>query len=67
MEGWLTMSLQDKISDKAQVVKGKVKEAAGKITNDPELEAEGKLEQGTGQLKQAGEKVKDAGKSVFDS
>jgi uncharacterized protein YjbJ (UPF0337 family) len=61
------MSFQDKIADKAQVLKGKVKETAGKITHDPELEAEGKVDQGAGHLKQAGEKVKDAGKSVFDS
>jgi uncharacterized protein YjbJ (UPF0337 family) len=61
------MSFQDKISDKAQVLKGKVKETAGKITNDPALEVEGKLDQGKGHIKQAGEKVKDAGKSVFDS
>jgi uncharacterized protein YjbJ (UPF0337 family) len=49
------------------VLKGKVKETAGKITRNPELEGEGKLEQGKGHIKQAGEKVKDAGKSVFDS
>jgi uncharacterized protein YjbJ (UPF0337 family) len=67
MERWLVMSLQDKIANKAQVLKGKVKETAGKITRDPELEGEGKLEQGKGHIKQAGEKVKDAGKSVFDS
>lgn len=67
MEGWLAMSLSDKIANKAEVLKGKVKETAGKITHDPELEGEGKLEQGKGHIKQAGEKVKDAGKSVFDS
>jgi uncharacterized protein YjbJ (UPF0337 family) len=61
------MSFQDKVANKAQVLKGKVKEAAGKVSHDPELELEGKLDQGKGHIKQAGEKVKDAGKSVFDS
>lgn len=67
MEGWLVMSLQDKIADKAQVLTGKVKEAAGKITNDPALEVEGKVDQGKGHIKQAGEKIKDAAKSIFDA
>jgi uncharacterized protein YjbJ (UPF0337 family) len=63
--GVVLMGLQDKITNKAEVLKGKAKEAAAKITNDPELEAEGKLDQGKGNLKQAGEKIKDAGKGIF--
>lgn len=59
------MSLQDKIKNKADVLKGKVKEAAGKTTGNDQWVAEGKLEQGKGHLKQAGEKAKDAGKDVF--
>ncbi len=59
------MSLQDKIANTGQVLKGKVKEAAGRATADPQLEVEGKLDQGKGRLKQAAEKVKDAGKDVF--
>ena len=59
------MGLQDKIANRAQVLKGKAKEAAGKIFDDPLLEVEGKLDQGKGNLKQAGEKVRDAGNSVF--
>jgi len=46
-------------------LKGKAKEAAGKLTHDPQLEAEGKLDQGKGNLRQAGEKVKDVGKRFF--
>ena len=60
------MGLQDKVANRAQVLKGKAKEAAGKITDNPRLVVEGKLDQGKGNLKQAGEKVKDAGTSVFD-
>jgi uncharacterized protein YjbJ (UPF0337 family) len=59
------MSLQDKITNTAEVLKGKVKEATGKIVGDLGLEAEGKLDQGKGNLKQAGEKIKDAGKGLF--
>jgi uncharacterized protein YjbJ (UPF0337 family) len=54
------MSATDKAKDKAQTVKGHVKEAAGKAIDDPTLEAEGKGDKVVGNLKQAGEKVKDA-------
>lgn len=54
------MSTEDKAADKAQEVKGKVKEKAGQATGDDYLEAEGKADQVSGNLKQAGEKVKDA-------
>ena len=46
-------------------MKGKAKEGAGRATDDPELEAEGRTDQASGSVKQAGEKVKDAAKSVF--
>lgn len=54
------MGTPDKVKDKAQAVKGKVKEETGKATDDRSLEAEGKGDQVKGDLKQAGEKVKDA-------
>ena len=54
------MSSGDKISNKIDELAGKGKEAAGKATHDPDLEAEGKVDQATSNLKQAGEKVKDA-------
>jgi uncharacterized protein YjbJ (UPF0337 family) len=59
------MSFQDKVANSAEVLKGKAKEAAGKVTGSPGLGVEGRVDQGKGNLKQAGEKVKDAGKSVF--
>ncbi len=59
------MSSQDKVANSAEVLKGKAREAAGKITGNPRLEVEGKMDQGKGNLKPAGEKVKDAGDSVF--
>jgi uncharacterized protein YjbJ (UPF0337 family) len=53
------VGLDDKISNKADELKGKAKEATGKATDDEQMEAEGKGEQGVANLKQAGEKIKD--------
>lgn len=54
------MGIDDKIKNAAQEAKGKVKEAWGDATDDPELQAEGKADQAAADVKQAGEKVKDA-------
>ena len=59
------MGLDDKIENKAEELKGEVKEGAGKATDDPDLEAEGKADQASGNVKQAGEKIKDAAKNIF--
>ena len=57
------MAAEDKASNKVTDIKGKVKESAGKATDDDSLEAEGKTDQTKSSLKQAGENVKDAFKS----
>jgi len=57
------MGLDDKISNKAEELKGQGKETTGKATDDEQLEAEGKGDQAGANLKQAGEKVKDVFKS----
>ncbi len=57
------MSTEDKLSNKAQELKGKLKEGAGDATDDEGLESEGRADQTKGNLKQAGEKVKDVFKS----
>jgi len=54
------MAQEDKVDNKAQVLKGKVKEGVGKAVGNESLEAEGKKDQTVGNLKNAGEKVKDA-------
>ena len=54
------MATTDKVKNSAQQAKGKVKEAAGKVTGNDKLQAKGKADQTKGNLKQAGEKVKDA-------
>jgi len=57
------MGLDDKISNKAEELKGQGKETTGKATDNEQLEAEGKGDQAGANLKQAGEKVKDVFKS----
>ncbi|MEO8219835.1 MAG: CsbD family protein [Specibacter sp.] len=59
------MGLGDKISNKAQEVAGKTKEALGEATNNEKLQAEGAGEQAAAKAKQAGEHVKDAAKDAF--
>jgi uncharacterized protein YjbJ (UPF0337 family) len=54
------MSKKDKVKNKAQIVKGKIKEATGKSSGDTQMEADGDLDQVKGHMKEAGEKVKDA-------
>ncbi len=48
------------VGDKSDRVRGKAKEAAGRLTGNPQQEQEGRTEQSLGDLKKAGEKVKDA-------
>jgi uncharacterized protein YjbJ (UPF0337 family) len=57
------MGADDKARNLAEDAAGKAKEAAGKVTDNERLEAEGKADQFSADVKQAGEKVKDA----FDS
>lgn len=59
------MSWQNKVTNTVEVLRGKAKEAVGRITGNPRWEVEGKLSQSRGNLKQAGEKIKDVGKSIF--
>ncbi|MEV8182396.1 CsbD family protein [Specibacter sp. NPDC078692] len=59
------MGLGDKISNKAQEMTGKTKEAVGDAVNNEKLQAEGAADQAAAKAKQAGEHVKDAAKDVF--
>ena len=54
------MATIDKAKNTGQQAKGKMKEAAGKLSGNDKLRAEGRADQTKGNLKQAGEKVKDA-------
>ena len=53
-------SARNKTRNAAPKVKGQFKEAAGRVTGDRRLEAEGRADKTKANLKQAGEKVKDA-------
>jgi uncharacterized protein YjbJ (UPF0337 family) len=59
------MGDDDKLRNKGQELKGKVKEGAGRATDDEELEAEGRADRTKGSAKQAGEKAKDAIRGAF--
>ncbi len=48
-------------------VGGKVKEVAGKVTDDKRLESEGKTDQVKGNVKNAGDTVTELAKGVQDS
>jgi uncharacterized protein YjbJ (UPF0337 family) len=51
---------RNKTRNATQKVKGQVKEAAGRVTGDRQLEAEGRADKTKANFKQAGQKVKDA-------
>ena len=61
------MSNKDRASNRARDAKGRVKEAAGSITGNRDLENKGKTDQAKAGLKNAGEDLKDAGHKVKDA
>ena len=54
------MSGTDKIKNQAEKVRGKVKQAKGRLADDPGTEDKGRRKQVKADLKTAGEKAKDA-------
>ena len=60
------MGFADKISNKADDLGGKGKEAVGKATGDEQLESEGKGDQAKASIKDGIEKVKDAVSDIKD-
>jgi uncharacterized protein YjbJ (UPF0337 family) len=63
---------KDQVEGKFEKAKGYVKDKAGELTNDPELEAEGEAQRGAGKAQEqfgkarevAGEAVKDVGRKI---
>ena len=53
------MSFIDKAKNAAEDVVGKAKEVIGDVTDNTDLEAEGKKDQGTAGVKKVGENIKD--------
>jgi uncharacterized protein YjbJ (UPF0337 family) len=54
------VSFSDKLRNKAQEFRGRIKRNTGEVTGDRGLQAEGSADEMKSNLKQAGEKVKDA-------
>ena len=54
------------MSGKTDVVKGRIKEAAGALTGNDKLREEGKADQAVGKTKQAAQKAVDAVKKAVD-
>jgi uncharacterized protein YjbJ (UPF0337 family) len=52
------------MTGKTDEIKGRVKEAAGAITDDNQLRREGKIDQATGKVKQAVDKVVEKANQV---
>lgn len=52
--------MNDNLKHKAEEALGKAKEKLGEKTDDPELQAEGQVDESEAQLKQAADKAKDA-------
>ena len=60
------MSLEDRAKATGKNIEGKVQEAAGNVTGDPEDKAEGKAKQAEAQVNHAVEDVKDKAKDAID-
>ena len=60
------MSLKNKLKATAKNVEGKVQEAVGDLTGDPQTKAEGKAKQAEAQLRHTVEDVKDKAKEIID-
>ncbi len=60
------MGLGDKMSNRAEETKGRVKEGVGDATDNEQLEAEGKLDQLKAKGKQGVEDAKDGAAGAFN-
>lgn len=58
------MGFDDKMDSKIEQGLGKLKEGAGDMTDDEELETEGQMDQAKGGLKEGWENIKDAGRDA---
>ncbi len=61
------MGMEDKASNSFKDAKGKVKETAGKATDNEQLEGEGKADQAEAAVKDSVEHLKDAAGNVRDA
>jgi uncharacterized protein YjbJ (UPF0337 family) len=61
------MGVEDKASNSVKDVKGKLKEGAGKATDNEQLEGEGKADQVEASVKDSVENLKDAVGNLKDA
>lgn len=60
------MSLEDRVKATAKNVEGKIQEAAGNVTGDPQTKAEGQAKQAEAEGRHTVEDVKDNVKKMID-
>ena len=60
------MGIQDRAKATAKDIEGKVQDAAGKLTDDPQAQAAGKAKQVEAKVRHAVEDVKDEAKDMID-
>lgn len=60
------MSLEDKVKAAAKNIEGKIQEAVGEVTGNPQDKAEGKAKQAEAEVGNAVENVKDKAKEIIN-
>lgn len=60
------MSLEDRVKATAKNVEGKIQEAVGDVTGDPQAKAEGQAKQAEAEGRHTVEDVKDNVKKIID-
>ncbi|MBC7969390.1 MAG: CsbD family protein [Verrucomicrobia bacterium] len=60
------MSLEDRVKATAKNIEGKVQEAVGNVTGDPQAQAEGQAKQAEASGQHTVEDVKDNVKKIID-
>jgi uncharacterized protein YjbJ (UPF0337 family) len=60
------MSIEDKVRAAAKNIEGKLQEAVGEVTGNPEDKAEGKAKQAEAEVRNSVENVKDKAKEIIN-
>jgi uncharacterized protein YjbJ (UPF0337 family) len=60
------MSLEDKVKAAAKNIEGKLQEAVGEVTGNPQDKAEGKAKQAEAEVRNGVENVKDKAKEIIN-
>jgi uncharacterized protein YjbJ (UPF0337 family) len=60
------MSTENRVEATAKNVEGKIQEAVGKVSGDPQTEMEGKAKQAEAKARHTAENVKDEVKKAID-